>query len=60
MIWVLLLSTITILAVFYGLKKKKAFLFTIPVISIFIFILVKIIMVPVPFLDTVRFIFGLS
>lgn len=59
MIWVLILSPITIVSVVAGLRKRKAVYFLLPFASVFAFMLVKIIMVPLPFLDTVRFIFQL-
>ncbi|MFC4711437.1 hypothetical protein [Planococcus dechangensis] len=59
MIWVLTLSLITILSVVAGLRKRKVVYFFVPFASIFAFMLVKVIMVPLPFLDTVRFIFQL-
>ncbi|MGM0898892.1 MAG: hypothetical protein ACQEV0_13390 [Bacillota bacterium] len=59
MIWVLSLSLITILSVVAGLKKRKIVYFFVPVVSVFAFMLIKVIMVPLPFTDTVRFIFQL-
>lgn len=59
MIWVLTLSLITIVSVVAGLRKRKVVYFFLPLASIFAFMLVKVIMVPLPFLDTVRFIFQL-
>ncbi|MBT2581332.1 hypothetical protein [Planococcus sp. ISL-109] len=59
MIWVLSLSLITILSVIAGLRKRKPLYFLVPVASLFTFMLVKVIMVPLPFVDTVRFIFQL-
>lgn len=59
MIWVIALSAVTVFSVIWGIKKKKARFFLLPVASLFTFILVKIIMVPLPFMDTVRFIFDL-
>lgn len=59
MIWVLILSLITIVSVVAGLRRRKVVYFFLPFTSIFAFMLVKVIMVPLPFLDTVRFIFQL-
>ncbi|MFD1032986.1 hypothetical protein [Metaplanococcus flavidus] len=59
MIWVIALGLVTIVSVIMGLKKKKAIFLLVPFASIFAFMLVKIIMVPLPFSDTVRFIFSL-
>jgi len=60
MIWVIAFGLMTIASVILGLRKKKAIYLLVPLASIFAFILVKIIMVPLPFTDTVRFIFSLS
>ncbi|RIW36115.1 hypothetical protein D3H55_06560 [Bacillus salacetis] len=43
-----------------ALKKKKASFLAIPFISLFGYGLVQIILVPLPFIDTVKFIFSLS
>lgn len=59
MIWVIALGMVTIAAVIVGVKRKKAVFLLIPFVSIFALVLVKIIMVPLPFTDTVRFIFSL-
>lgn len=59
MMWVLVLSAVTVFSVIMGVKKKKAGFFLLPVASVFTFVLMKIIMVPLPFMDTVRFIFNL-
>ncbi|MDC3414545.1 hypothetical protein NC797_16615 [Aquibacillus sp. 3ASR75-11] len=59
MLWVILISAITILSVYFGLNKKRPILFTLPFAAIFLFLLVKIMLVPIPFWDTVRFIFDL-
>lgn len=60
MVWVVTLGLITVASVVLGLRKKKPVFFLAPFASIFAFMLVKIIMVPMPFTDTVRFIFSLS
>ncbi|HSI66424.1 MAG TPA: hypothetical protein VK947_03350 [Planococcus sp. (in: firmicutes)] len=59
MIWVISFGLVTIASVILGLRKKKAIYFLVPFASIFAFMLLKIIMVPLPFTDTVRFIFSL-
>ena len=59
MIWVIGLSIVTVFSVILGVKKKKAGFFLLPVASVFTFVLMKIIMVPLPFTETVRFIFDL-
>lgn len=59
MFLVILLSILTISSVFFALNKRKPFLLAIPFLAIFTFMLVKIILVPLPFWDTIRFIFNL-
>lgn len=59
MVWVILFSIITISSVIFALRKKRPIVFLAPIASIFVFMLVKIIMVPLPFWETVRFIFNL-
>lgn len=59
MFWVITFGVITIASVILGLRKKKPIFLLAPFASIFAFMLVKIIMVPMPFTDTVRFIFSL-
>ncbi|WP_028783649.1 hypothetical protein [Thalassobacillus devorans] len=59
MIWVLIFAVITVVSVVIALNKKKPFFLIVPFLSVFIFMLVKIIMIPVPFWETIRFIFNL-
>ncbi|QHE51717.1 hypothetical protein [Pontibacillus sp. HMF3514] len=59
MILVLLFSILTILSVFFALNKKKPILLGLPILAIFTFMLIKIMLVPLPFWETVRFIFNL-
>jgi len=59
MFLVILLCVLTISSVFFALNKRKPILLAIPFIAIFTFMLVKIILVPLPFWDTIRFIFNL-
>lgn len=59
MIWVVTLGLVTVASVILGIRKKKGIFLLVPFASIFAFMLVKIIMVPLPFTDTVRFIFSL-
>ncbi|KGX89659.1 membrane protein [Pontibacillus marinus BH030004 = DSM 16465] len=59
MILVLLFSVLTILSVFFALHKKKPILLGLPFLAIFTFMLIKIMLVPLPFWETVRFIFNL-
>ncbi|UFT98296.1 hypothetical protein KO561_13935 [Radiobacillus kanasensis] len=59
MIWVILMGFITVLSVFFGIKRKKVLYFFVPFGSILLFMLIKIMMVPLPFMETVRFIFDI-
>lgn len=60
MIWVIVFGLITVGSVIAGLKKRKPLFFLLPFGSLFAFMLVKVIMVPLPFIETVRFIFYLK
>ncbi|WP_085505847.1 hypothetical protein [Thalassobacillus devorans] len=59
MVWVIIFALITIGSVILALNKKKPVFLVVPFISVFVFMLVKIIMVPMPFWETIRFIFNL-
>ncbi|ASF40810.1 hypothetical protein CEH05_17270 [Halobacillus halophilus] len=59
MIIPIILALITILSVVMALKKKRPILFALPIASIFVIAVVKIMMVPLPFWETVQFIFNL-
>ncbi|MFG6117457.1 hypothetical protein ACGTN9_20080 [Halobacillus sp. MO56] len=59
MTWVLIFALITVVSVVIALNKKKPVFLIVPFLSVFIFMLVKIIMIPVPFWETIRFIFNL-
>ncbi|WP_082233312.1 hypothetical protein [Halobacillus massiliensis] len=59
MVYVLALSLITILSVVLFLKKKKMIYLALPMVTLLGFALVKVWMVPMPFWDTVKFIFDL-
>ncbi|TFD92827.1 hypothetical protein [Jeotgalibacillus sp. R-1-5s-1] len=56
---VILFGLITIISVAAALKLKKKRLLLTPILAIGVFVLVKIIQVPMPFWDTVTFIFDL-
>ncbi|MBM7585279.1 putative membrane metal-binding protein [Bacillus pakistanensis] len=43
-----------------ALRKKKAFFLAIPFLSLFAYFIFQIALVPIPFLDTVKFIFSLT
>ncbi|SFK16990.1 hypothetical protein SAMN04487936_108111 [Halobacillus dabanensis] len=55
----IILSIITVLSVILALKKKRPLLLAVPFAALFTVALVKIIMVPMPFWETVQFIFNL-
>ncbi|MCP3028052.1 hypothetical protein [Halobacillus sp. A5] len=59
MLTVILLSLITVLSVVFALKRKRPLYLALPVVSLIGFAFVKILMVPMPFWDTVKFIFNL-
>lgn len=54
-----LLGIVTVLSVFFALKKRKPILFAVPLASVLAVAFVKIAMVPMPFWDTIQFIFDL-
>ncbi|KGR90223.1 membrane protein [Ureibacillus massiliensis 4400831 = CIP 108448 = CCUG 49529] len=45
---------------FIGFKTKRMFYLTVPVIAFIVYFIVQIAMVPLPFMDTVKFIFSLQ
>jgi hypothetical protein len=47
-------------SIFLALRKKRAFFLTIPFLSLFIYFIFQIAMVPIPFFETVKFIFSLK
>ncbi|MCA1010809.1 hypothetical protein [Halobacillus halophilus] len=59
MIIPILLAFITIFSVVMALRKKRPVLFALPIASIIVIAVVKIMMVPLPFWETVQFIFNL-
>jgi hypothetical protein len=50
---------ITGVCLFLALRKKKPIFLAVPFLSIFAYFLVQIILVPAPFMETVKFIFSL-
>ncbi len=52
-------SFITIFSVVFALRKKRPIFLTLPVLSLLSFAFIKILMVPMPFWDTIKFIFDL-
>ncbi|MFP7297471.1 hypothetical protein [Neobacillus niacini] len=59
MLALLLLLVITGVCLFLALKKKRPFFLAVPILSIFAYLLIQIILVPAPFLETIKFIFSL-
>jgi len=55
----IILALITILSVVMALQKKRPVFFVLPIASIIVIAVVKIMMVPLPFWETVQFIFNL-
>ncbi|WP_201714448.1 hypothetical protein [Rossellomorea arthrocnemi] len=60
MIYFIAFLLITGGSIILALKKKRAFFLTIPFVSLFIYFIVQIAIVPVPFFETVKFIFSLK
>ncbi|MCR6111930.1 hypothetical protein HXA35_16405 [Bacillus sp. A301a_S52] len=52
----IIIMLLSLLATF---RYRKAFFLAIPFLTIFIYLLVQIILVPAPFMETVKFIFSL-
>ncbi|KON86147.1 membrane protein [Sporosarcina globispora] len=50
---------LTGICLFLALRKKRPIFLAVPFLSIFVYFLVQIILVPAPFMDTVKFIFSL-
>ncbi|MDE5414721.1 hypothetical protein [Alkalihalobacterium chitinilyticum] len=57
MIYVFLL--ITLFSFIFAFRKKKPLFLSVPFASIFVYLIVQVIMVPLPFWETVKFIFSL-
>lgn len=60
MFLVALYSFLTIFCVVFALRKQKAGLLVVPFAALFGYVLFKVIMVPLPFWETVQFIIGLK
>nr|WP_121610584.1 hypothetical protein [Mesobacillus foraminis] len=60
MIPFIILISITAGSLYLAFRKKRSFFLVVPFLSIFVYFLIQILMVPAPFLDTVKFIFSLS
>jgi len=48
------------LCLFIAFKTKRMLLLTVPVIAFIVYFIVQIALVPLPFIDTVKFIFSLQ
>lgn len=59
MLLVILYGIITVLCVFFAIRKQKLALLSVPFAGIFGYLVIKIAMVPMPFWDTVQFILDL-
>jgi hypothetical protein len=57
MLYVFLL--ITLLSIIFAFRLKKPLIMSVPFVSIFAYMVVQIAMVPLGFIETVKFIFGL-
>ncbi|MGI8316700.1 hypothetical protein [Halobacillus mangrovi] len=55
----IILAIVTIFSVVFAIKKKRPIFFALPVAAILGIVVVKIAMVPMPFWETVQFIFDL-
>ncbi|MDZ5471837.1 hypothetical protein SM124_08755 [Bacillus sp. 31A1R] len=51
---------ITAVCLILAIRKKKTFFLVVPFLSIFLYFIVQIILVPLPFFETIKFIFSLS
>ncbi|MCA1065445.1 hypothetical protein QTG56_06695 [Rossellomorea sp. AcN35-11] len=60
MLYFMMFLLITGGCIVLALRKKRAFFLTIPFLSLFIYFIIQIVMVPVPFFETVKFIFSLK
>lgn len=59
MFLVALYSILTIFCVVFALRKQKVGLLVVPFATLIGYVLIKVIMVPLPFWETVQFIIGL-
>ncbi|BCB05914.1 hypothetical protein [Bacillus sp. KH172YL63] len=60
MIYFMAFVIITVGCITLALRKKRAIFLTIPFMSLFLYFIVQIALVPVPFFETVKFIFSLK
>ncbi|MGR3766120.1 hypothetical protein [Rossellomorea sp. NS-SX7] len=59
MLYFIVLLLITGASIFFAVKKKKAVFLVLPFLSMFVYFIVQIALVPMPFFETVKFIFSL-
>ncbi|MEQ2528542.1 hypothetical protein WMO40_17805 [Bacillaceae bacterium CLA-AA-H227] len=57
---VLVFLIISTICLFFALRRKKTIFLVIPFLTIFLYFIVQIALVPLPFLDTIKFIFSLN
>ncbi|WLR50692.1 hypothetical protein LC040_15710 [Bacillus tianshenii] len=57
---VIMFGAITVFSVVYALKKQKQIFFALPFAALFAYMVIKVAMVPMPFWETVQFIFSLK
>ncbi|KHE71682.1 hypothetical protein [Halobacillus sp. BBL2006] len=55
----IILAIVTVCSVVFALKKKRPIFFALPLVAILAVAVVKIAMVPMPFWETIQFIFDL-
>lgn len=60
MMTLILMLALTLFSLIFCLRKKKPQFLLIPVVTLLIYFVVQIALVPAPFLETIKFIFGLS
>lgn len=58
MFWLIII--ISLLSILIFIKKKNPVFLTVPLLTLFIYFLVLVLMVPLGFIDTIKFIFGLG
>ncbi|WP_175990033.1 hypothetical protein [Bacillus sp. Marseille-Q1617] len=59
MLYFIVLLLITGASIVFAIKKKKAVFLVLPFLSMFVYFIVQIALVPMPFFETVKFIFSL-
>ncbi|MFC0525616.1 hypothetical protein ACFFGV_18695 [Pontibacillus salicampi] len=59
MAWLIFFALITIGSVITAMRKRKPIIFVVPFAAVFTFMVIKVALVPLPFWETVQFIFNL-